>query len=472
MALITTFATTPLTKALYPHWYQIKIEAWKRGEIDWDGNRLSDDGGSSEPDSTTGKADPFEVHRLLAYLRLDNMPGVVAFVSLLARPLSVASTTRTHHAKQDKSVETSENADYGKARALQVHGLRLTQLTDRDSSVMKVSEMEEYALQDPVVNTFRTFGQLRNFPVSGDVSLVPEESFATTLVEKASDVSADMVLIPWSASGMLSEYETESTENRFASGSFTRFVAATLNQAPCTTAIFIDNGFSNKKVVKQPMTLTRTVSSLSAREMRRAPFVHINTGHHIFFPYIGSEDDKSALRFVLQLAQDPTVTATLVHYKLPGGLEPDAKTLGSPEISRIPLSPSGSAVPPTPSTPAWRSAISASQSSECAAFFDSLRDSLPESLASRVIFETKTSNFRYEHILDRAKEEFESSPKATGDLMVLGRNAVMDPLFRTGEIDRGSAVLESEARQALGILAAGMLVSNSKASLLVIRAGA
>lgn len=465
MALVTTFATTPLTKALYPHWYQVKIEAWKRGEINWEGNPVSDDGGSSEPDgSTMGKADSSEVIRLLAYLRLDNMPGVVALVSLLAKPLSVASTTRIHHAKrEDTCRQGSADANFARTRPLQVHGLRLTLLTDRDSSVMKVAEMEEYALRDPVVNTFRTFGQLRNFPVSGDILLVPEESYATSLVEKASDVAADMVLIPWSISGTLSEYQTDTTMSRFASGSFTHFVTATLNQAPCTTAIFVDNGFSNKNTVKQPMTLTRTISALSARDMRRIPSVQINTGHHIFFPYLGSEDDKAALRFVLQLAKDPTVTATIVHYKLPGGLEADPKTPSSPEISRMTA---------TPSTPAWRTAISASQSPACAAFFDSMRDSLPEALASRVVFETTTSSILLEHILERAKEEFESSPKDTGDLVMLGRNAAMDPIFKTGEIEKGGAALESEARQALGILAAGMLGSSSKASLLVIRAGA
>ena len=465
MALVTTFATTPLTKALYPHWYQVKIEAWKRGEVDWEGNPLTDDGGgSSEPGgSTMGKADHSEVTRLLAYLRLDNMPGVVAFVSLLAKPLSLASTTRIHHAKREDTLRQGfADANLTSTRPFQIHGLRLTQLTDRDSSVMKVAEMEEYALRDPVVNTFRTFGQLRNLPVSGDVLLVPEESYATTLVEKASDVSADMILLPWSTSGTLSEFETDTTMSRFASGSFTHFVTATISQAPCTTAIFVDNGFSNKKVVKQPLTLTRTVSALSARDMRRIPSVHMNTGHHIFLPYHGSEDDKAALRFVLQLAKDPTVTATIVHYKLPGALEADTEAPNRPEISRMPA---------MLSTPAWKTAVSNSQSPESAAFFDSMRDSLPEALTSRVVFETKTSSVPYEDILERAKEEFDSSPKDTGDLLVLGRDTALDPVFKLGEMEKGGAALESEARQVLGVLAAGMLGSSPKVSLLVVRAG-
>src|SRR5271156_1939313 len=34
MALITTFATTPLTTLLYPKWYQDKLKLWKKGKID------------------------------------------------------------------------------------------------------------------------------------------------------------------------------------------------------------------------------------------------------------------------------------------------------------------------------------------------------------------------------------------------------------------------------------------------------
>lgn len=76
MALITTFATTPLTSALYPPWYQRKLEAWKRGDIDWDTGaamRHGDGGGSSSDNISLQKRGSSRIGSLLIYLRLDNM---------------------------------------------------------------------------------------------------------------------------------------------------------------------------------------------------------------------------------------------------------------------------------------------------------------------------------------------------------------------------------------------------------------
>ena len=82
MALVTTFATTPITAALYPPWYQRKLEAWKRGEIDWDsGAPLLDGSGVQEDSITREKMESSRIKSLLIYLRLDNMPTLLAFVS-------------------------------------------------------------------------------------------------------------------------------------------------------------------------------------------------------------------------------------------------------------------------------------------------------------------------------------------------------------------------------------------------------
>ena len=80
MALVTTVATTPLTNWLYPPWYRTKLEAWKRGEIDWDGNPL----GGSEGSIVTAKVmRDGKIRRLLVYLRLDSLPSLFTFITLL-----------------------------------------------------------------------------------------------------------------------------------------------------------------------------------------------------------------------------------------------------------------------------------------------------------------------------------------------------------------------------------------------------
>lgn len=80
MALVTTVSTTPLTTVLYPPWYQKKLEAWKRGEIDWDGNRQNLD--DSREDSFE-KIRSHQVRRLLVYLRLESLPSLFTFITLL-----------------------------------------------------------------------------------------------------------------------------------------------------------------------------------------------------------------------------------------------------------------------------------------------------------------------------------------------------------------------------------------------------
>lgn len=74
MALATTFATTPLTSALYPPAYQRKLQAWKRGEIDWEtGVPLRDGSVSFDDGMNRQKEGSSRIESLLIYLRLDNM---------------------------------------------------------------------------------------------------------------------------------------------------------------------------------------------------------------------------------------------------------------------------------------------------------------------------------------------------------------------------------------------------------------
>ncbi|MCJ1434555.1 K(+)/H(+) antiporter [Xylographa pallens] len=465
MALITTFATTPLTTALYPHWYQIKIEAWKRGEIDWDGNRLTNDDNSTDPDETSmAKAESAQIGKILTYLRLDSMPGVLALVSLFSKPICPTAVSRVHHTKrQYEGSEESNTPDFLAVRPIQIYGLHLMELTDRASSVMRVAEIDEYTLRDPVVNTFRTFGQLRNLPVSGQVMVVPEASYATTLVDKASDVSADMMLIPWTLSGTMSEYEIEDSTNRFANGAFSHFVLSSLLRAPCNTAIFVDNGFSHKKKEKASKALSRTISRISTRDMQHFSTATVNKGYHIYLPYIGSDDDKAAIRLVLQLARDPSVTATIVQFELPEATAVDLQ--GAQDQEHLSGAPTNASTKNKVHTTAYNVS-----SDRYSGFFSAIRDSLPPALASRVIFETILTSSPYQTIMKKIKDDVEASSKDSGDLIVLGRNSAMDTVLSAGS-DGGasSALLDSDAKQGLGVLAEGILGRIPKASLLVVK---
>ncbi|KAJ9656870.1 hypothetical protein H2201_008392 [Coniosporium apollinis] len=470
MALVTTFATTPLTSALYPPWYQKKIEAWKRGEIDWDtGAPLSRSDESSARDSLAyEKLESSKVHKLLVYLRLDNMPTLLAFASLLGGKPEAAAP-RLHPSHQAPEEDNAAESSASPKRPIQAHGVRLIELTERESSVMKVSEVDEYSAHDPVVNTFKIFGQLHNLAVSGEVAVLPQAMFADALVSKASEMSSDLILLPWSETGGMSESQiisSDSVKNKLATSAYNQFVASALETASCTTAVFINKNFGGSATrAREIPTLTRTLSSLSLRSSSghiTAPIT--DRSHHIFFPFFGGADDRVALRLVLQLAESPDVTATIVHLEVPGGHFDEGTVLTpvtSGNVSQVAArqtAPTDANITTTPTLPGERDA----------AFFASLRNSVPAELASRVTFETIQTSKPLAAALDRAKLEMGQNPRNAGDLVVLGRNAANRVALLREEAD--PSAMNYEAGRCLGVLAEVVVRSTMRASVLVVQA--
>lgn len=447
MALVTTFATTPLTLALFPPWYQKKLAAWKRGDIDWDGTTInSEKNTGSAGDSVVGKEQWTDCRKLLVSLRLDSLPSIFTFVALLGGEKSDTTVAKVHPRKDGKATGT----ETGKVpliaqRPLEVHGLRVLELTERLSSVMKESEADDWSNRDPVVNAFHTFGQLNNVAVSGEVQFAPEAQYAAMLGERASDHASDMILLPWSETGSLSEVATapfgEGSHATFSSASYNSFVYDFFQSAPCNAAVFINSGFGAIPR-EEPRSLTRVTTNLSLRSnglQATAPLRDLS--HHIFFPYVGSIDDRVALRFVLRLARNPNVTATIVHVKGPGG---DSTVTGMSK---------GDAGVVTRIMP----------ESDSEAFFHSMADSLPAEMQNRVVFDTVETTNIADECVERAKAEVGQSPKNAGDLVVLGRG-------HRGRLHEGSDMSKGEVDHSLSPTSQAMISSNVKASILVIQA--
>ncbi|KAI9860323.1 MAG: K(+)/H(+) antiporter [Trichoglossum hirsutum] len=489
MALITTFATTPLVTVLYPPWYQKKLQAWKRGEIDWDGNSLDSHNADSDKADIAGKLQSTQFRKLLVFLRLDNLPSLFTFITLLGGDSAMKPTNKVHPlrsetltklASDEASGETSlqSGVDVKPKRPLEVHGLRLIELTERTSTVMKVSEVDEFAVRDPVVNAFRTFGQLNNVAVSAGVAVVPEDSYSETINGKATDLSSDMVIIPWSETGSISDaLLPDSAENRYTSGPHNQFIFNSLANATSNTAIFVNRGFGGPSIEPMARTLSRTLSVHSLRsrhEVTTAPVA--DRSHHIFLPYFGSPDDKVALRFVLQLAQNGNVTATIAHMRYP--VSASAQPPKSPEVvlvtkrEGVSRQNSASRVPAAENNEAD---VATAERNE--AFFKSLADSLPASLQPRVVFETIDTVQPLRDTLNRAKAEVGRSSKNAGDLVIVGRGvashgrSLPDELISVLSSLGQSSSADSGTRKSLGDVAQVLIVGEVKASILVVQAG-
>ena len=459
MALVTTFATTPLTLALFPSWYQKKLAAWKRGEIEWDGGRLAPGDTPGDDSISPEKDQSSEIRRLLVCLRLDSLPSLFTFVALLGGEKS-AATPKSHPTKNGKvaNYEVDPMTTIGK-RPLEVHGVRMLELTDRLSSVMKEAEADELSSRDPVVNAFHTFGQLNNVAVSAEVQLVPEGAYSHLLNDRATDRRSDMMLLPWSETGNLSEgimtSATETSLDPFGNTTYNHFVSKFLDRAPCNAAIFVNNGFGAipQEEMRHLSRIPTTPSLRSGFSPATAPLM--DRSHHIFFPFIGGEDDRVALRFVLRLAKNPNVTATIMQFK------PSSMNLGSVDVA-------GSEETTVTNKSARIATVAqGSSNDQDRSFFTTMADSLAEELQSRVFFDSTDSAEPTRDALAQARAEVGLAPKNAGDLIVGGRShsAIADGYPSNGPGQDG------EIRSALGVLAETVISGNVKASVLIVKAG-
>lgn len=462
MALVTTFATTPLTTLLYPKWYQTKVERWRKGEIDWNGKPLQSDTRRDSVALAKDQLRSIPVRKLLVYLRLDGLSGICTLAALLGSSrLAQASPPRIHPAKVDsiksasEAVEDPATAADFEETALRVHGVRLMELTDRDSSVMTVSEIDECTLWDPVINTFQAFGQWHDISIVAGVSVVPEYSFADTVVGMARDEVPDLLLIPWSETGAMSDRQSGigiDEACRFASGPFTQFTSDLLSRVTSNVGIFIERSVYTKQSTRNRPQVKRSTSAMSIRSsIWGSPAVA--RSHHIVFPFFGGEDDRFALRFILQLAQNDQVTATIIHM--------DATSCNSTAVK----SPVSAILHPISSKSEADASIGdrepQPQIQSDHAFLATIRDSLPKDLEDRVIFNrVSLADAMADTVpltIVKVKEEMDRTSHKAGNMVIVGRrNDKIDPQPRYTELALGSNPPNetgAETRKVLGAVA-------------------
>ncbi|KAI0022914.1 K+ homeostasis protein Kha1 [Xylariomycetidae sp. FL0641] len=460
MALVTTIATTPLTKLLYPPWYRQKLEQWKRGEIDWDGKPLGTE--SLSQSEAADKLKDAGIRKLMVYLRLDSLPSLFTFISLLGEEHTRSGSRLCDEGEAKADNQETEPPTIRK-RPLEVHALRIIELTERTSSVMKVTEGDDCSRRDPVVNAVRTFSQLHDVAVSGSVVVAPEEAYARTVVTQASNQDSDFVLIPWSQVGSNTEDQSipfmVSPEDRFAGKAHLDFIRDTLARAVCNTGIFIGNGFSGLAPPAQDHPgFSRTISTVSMRSHRENALPPItDKSHHIFLPYIGGADDRVALKFVLQLAKNPNVTVTIAHINW---------TEGEDEITAMSEGPLDAVMS---STAAEKAVVTTEITAQDTALLSTLQSGLGPEVAQRVTFiemSTSTST-ALKHIVDVAAETVGHHPRNAGDIVVVGRRHPKLPAAPRNTDQHSSTY---DMQRTVGSLGERMAMGSLKSSVLVIQA--
>ncbi|OJA12207.1 hypothetical protein AZE42_09565 [Rhizopogon vesiculosus] len=315
-ALILTFMTTPLVSLLYPPERRTRITAAGITQPTLGG---ADFDGKSDRKSLITDDQPWRYRFTVVLDKFDHMAGMLV-ATQLACPQSLQSPVR--------STESTGASDKVQTPEVSVDALRLIELSDRTSAVMKSSTVDTLIHTDPVLGVFRTFGELNDLPVSLSLSMVPYEDMPYTVADHAKQHGSQLVLLPWlppSSSGdgpssphngktELNPFESffggSKGTNKSAAAIHSQFVRGVFAESKTDVALFIDPGVSDARV-----TGTGTGSA-----------------RHVFCPFFGGPDDRLALEFVVQLCANPRITATVVRMSKSGT---EGATLERPSLVHL-----------------------------------------------------------------------------------------------------------------------------------------
>ena len=312
----------------------------------------------------------------------------------------------------------------------------------RAASIMTAAEVGELSAFDPVLNAFRVLGQLYNLAVSGEVVVTPEDSYAEALITRAQDEQSDLLLLPWTETGSLTEspmVSKNTIEQRLRSDAYIAFIKSALDTASCTTAVFVNRAFSGS-LEQSPLALTRRMIQKGARRGHQDQVTEVpisDRSHHIFLPFFGGPDGQAAAALAMQLAENVNITVTMVHYQV----RIEGKASQDPIIHETGLYTAEGKVRASTSTPSDDD------------YFVAMQHTLAAGLRKRVTFRTVYSYDPVEDAVKDAQNEVGQQGNG-GDLILLGRHV---------------EIVESQTT-CLGLVAYVLLEKDTKASIVVVQA--
>lgn len=341
-ALVLTFATTPLVTWMYPPHVRKHVAAT--------GANFDAVAGDAEhkhrPSVGSGSTDASTKKDFMVVIdRTEHIPAVMA-VSQFIQPSQSSSNRAPSNGKS-----TSNDSD------ISLFGLRLMELSDRTSAVMKSSISPSLLFTDPLLAIFRMFARLNGILESNlrtSLEIVPYDGLVDSVVENAEARGVDMVLLPLiihtpTAAGKDAddaEHPRGSVQHKPTTSGHNPFehLLRLPNMNPYHAPVHGDNGgairshiirgiFARSKIdVALYIDLT-AVPGLSAsehasaghrRSMSKASHAGVDGGfsaigdkarHHVFVPFFGGPDDRLAVSFVVGLcAQNENMSATIIRF--------------------------------------------------------------------------------------------------------------------------------------------------------------
>ncbi|KAH9477822.1 K(+)/H(+) antiporter 1 [Psilocybe cubensis] len=291
-ALVLTFMTTPLVILFYPPKYRVHERA---------ANTKAELENAVKPldDLDDGKRTKFAI----VLDKIEALPAAMNLTQLLQPSSSSPTFSSETSTINEKSVDAGFSSSTRRySKAVKVDVLRLMELTNRSSAVLRSQHADALVYNDPVVSIYRTFGKIHNLKVSANLSVVNFNEFPETISRHVEDSGSQMVIIPWprGVTSVLDEKQDDdisirnpfdgvfhrniTTQDQTSSIIYSEYIRSVFAQTATDIALFVDRGSNADSTSNQ----------------------------HLFLAFFGGPDDRLALSFLVQLCGRTTTTATVV----------------------------------------------------------------------------------------------------------------------------------------------------------------
>ncbi|KAH9841680.1 Sodium/hydrogen exchanger family-domain-containing protein [Rhodofomes roseus] len=298
-AVVLTFMTTPLVNKFYPPSMRVRLgHHTSHPDVNSSVSDADEKGAATEKINapTLEKWNEVEEHKsrfTVVLDRIEHLPGMMVLTQLI-QPAPIHNSS-----PKEKVVQRSSD--------ICINALRLVELSDRTSAVMRSSNTESMLRKDPLLNIFGTFGRLHRVSVSASLAVVPYEDLSSSVLEHAQDHGSQLVLVPWvpapHSTDNMADMPSGSADGSNPFEALFRAAGSGPGQASSTLhSNFVCGIFAQ----------ARTDIALFIDHQHPSEFSLPHGEHHLFLPFFGGPDDRLALNFVVQLCSHPGVSATVV----------------------------------------------------------------------------------------------------------------------------------------------------------------
>ena len=352
-ALVLTFMTTPLVTWLYPLHLRRRISA--TGIF---GN-VADDEATTPKKLEKATEGEIKTRFTIVLDKLEHVPGMMALTQLV-QPIVPHSSDHATSSPPDPSTSKTEAST---PQIISAEALRLIELSDRVSAVMKSSVSDSLLRTDPLLSIFRMFGQLNGIQVSSSLSVVKFDDLAYSVAEHARNHGSNMIFLPWlppshdgsPVEGHVSLTRTPTPQpiilpstpggptsppvmrSPLSHNPFELLFRSSNLKSPLTSSSGAAHGgidFSNSVAITHSQ-FVRGIFAQSTIDVALfvdqstmdsgSPIVGAGPGgtyqQHIFLPFFGGPDDRLALEFVAQICCNPRIKGTVVRITKTDGVE-------------------------------------------------------------------------------------------------------------------------------------------------------